>query len=291
MPFSSAQHAWVKENRAAAAYLLVTMERGVRMLRSMEEHGCRLSGGVMRVFEPVLVPEDFDRVTGLMDPGLAKPTVARLRSITRDVLTARYWKWVLLHPELPEDMIHPSRRVFAPTLPTQPSHPPCGVQGTQGEGGGPWWVVACAGEEVVVAHLRHSRCSHGDGCPPPRRPALTGSMGEVPALTASLMDRNDIKVTPPRNWTWTAASPWPPLQQVQACNLWHHAAYADVRARLLRPAAEFRIETGSDFVSVQMVAGGAGIAGGDVLTHGDDAMPEVCARRPPLFCGTRWTSR
>jgi DNA-binding transcriptional LysR family regulator len=106
-------------------------------------------------------------------------------------------------------------------------------------------------------------------------------MGEVPALTASLLDRNDIKVTPPRNWTWTAASPWPPLQQVQACNLWHHAAYADVRARLLRPAAEFRIETGSDFVSVQMVAGGAGIAGGDVLTHGDDAMPEVCASRPP----------
>ena len=118
---SSPQHAWVKENRAAAAYLLVTMERGVRMLRSMEEHGCRLSGGVMRVFEPVLVPEDFDRVTGLMDPGLAKPTVARLRSITRDVLTARYWKWVLLHPDLTDDMIHPSRRVFAPTLATQPS--------------------------------------------------------------------------------------------------------------------------------------------------------------------------
>ena len=110
-------------------------------------------------------------------------------------------------------------------------------------------------------------------------------MGEVPALTASLLDRNDIKVTPPRNWTWTAASPWPPLQQVQACNLWHHAAYADVRARLLRPAAEFRIETGSDFVSVQMVAGGAGIAGGDVLTHGDEAMPEVCASRPPPLAG------
>ena len=112
----------------------------------------------MGVFEPVLVPEDFDRVTGLMDPGLAKPTVARLRSITRDVLTARYWKWVLLHPELPDDMIHASRRVFAPTLPTQPS-PSLWCPGTQ--------LGVPRGKGGTMVGERVSRQGGGGGAPAP----------------------------------------------------------------------------------------------------------------------------
>ena len=81
----------MKENRASCSFILHTQDRGVRMLRAMEEHGARVSGGVLRVVEPVVVPEDYDKLVAALDPGVGKPTVSRLRSAAKDILQSRYW--------------------------------------------------------------------------------------------------------------------------------------------------------------------------------------------------------
>ena len=85
-----------------------------------------------------------------------------------------------------------------------------------------------------------------------------------------------------------------------ASNLWSHAAYSNVRARLLRPAPDLHMESGSDFMSVQLMAAGGGMQSSDIKEHGEELLPEVSPTPqstwhnpplpPPLPSLTGWSS-
>jgi hypothetical protein len=124
----------VKDNRAACAFVLATQDRGIKALRDMEQAGSRLSGPVLRMLEPMQIREDFERLAGLMDPALGKPTVARMREKVREILSSRWWKWCLLHPEIPETLLHRTRSMQLPAPPSLPGR--WGVQGQNGRGVG-----------------------------------------------------------------------------------------------------------------------------------------------------------
>ena len=106
------QERWCQDCRGAAKLVIIGGEKAVTMIKEMERVGT-VTGATFRAVEPVVVPEeDIMKVIGLMDPVNGKPTASRLRAVAAEVSEARWWRWCLLHPELPEDLIHKSRSVF-----------------------------------------------------------------------------------------------------------------------------------------------------------------------------------
>ena len=86
----------------------------------------------------------------------------------------------------------------------------------------------------------------------------TETLSEVPALRAAGVEKGDIKVSPPRTWSWSPSAPWPPVECVKAAGLWTLPKFSEIRSRLLKAAAHITVDVGSDFVALQMVASGAG---------------------------------
>ena len=102
---------WVKANTAAGYLILHTGAEGLKMIEHMEAGGDRVSGNSFRVMEGIYVPEDYTKIVEKVRAG-DNVNTSRMREVATEVLTERWWSWVLLHPDLPEDKVHPSRRVF-----------------------------------------------------------------------------------------------------------------------------------------------------------------------------------
>ena len=69
----------------------------------------------------------------------------------------------------------------------------------------------------------------------------TETLSEVPALRAAGVEKGDIKVTTPRTWTWSPASPWPPVDCVKAAGLWTLPKFSEIRSRLQKLAARSKM--------------------------------------------------
>ena len=82
-------------------------------LYQFEKAGVHLSGGLLRsAFEGLNVPDDqqtlFNRIgmaTGKLTGSLLKETAAKVKK-------ERMWRWLLCHHSMPDDKVHPTRRVF-----------------------------------------------------------------------------------------------------------------------------------------------------------------------------------
>ena len=105
----------------------------------------------------------------------------------------------------------------------------------------------------------------------------TETLSEVPALRAAGVEKGDIKVSPPRTWSWSPSAPWPPVECVKAAGLWTLPKFSEIRSRLLKAAAHITVDVGSDFVALQMVASGAGTQVGEDAFVGSQR-PTVCDR-------------
>ena len=99
---------WVKANTGAAYLILHTGAEGLTMITHMEGGGDRVTGNSFRILEGIYVPEDYVKIVDKVRSGDAI-TTARMREIATEVLSERWWTWVLLHPDLPDDKVHPSR--------------------------------------------------------------------------------------------------------------------------------------------------------------------------------------
>ena len=118
----TSQESWAKGAGAIASFVLRLGNRAIDMLREMEKVE-KLSPGVFRSLQGVVVPEDIHVIWSEMDPSVARPTTARFRGVVQKVIQDRHWKWVLLHPALKGSHVHPSRCVPPPLslqLPTTP---------------------------------------------------------------------------------------------------------------------------------------------------------------------------
>lgn len=79
---------------------------------------------------------------------------------------------------------------------------------------------------------------------------VAGSVGEVPALEATLTRRDDIKVSVGK-WTWTESSPWPPIADIRSARIWKDECYAGLRERLQRQLPVPVLEENAEFVTIQ----------------------------------------
>jgi hypothetical protein len=108
-------------------------EEVVACIEAMEHATADKKQGVtlnsFKVLEGFRVPEDYETLLGKMR-ACDKPTPALLLTYGREILLERWWKWTLEHPDLPENRIHPSRRMLNPppspwegAVPLPPVHP------------------------------------------------------------------------------------------------------------------------------------------------------------------------
>ena len=89
--------------------------RAIQLLTEMEAVG-KLTGYTFKPLEPLLHPDDWQRVVGMMGMCGTKPTAMKLRECASIVVKERWWSWVLLHPDLGPEDIHRSRSVLAPSF-------------------------------------------------------------------------------------------------------------------------------------------------------------------------------
>ena len=82
--------------------------RALNVLAAMEAVG-RVTGYLFKPLESLCVPEDWQRVTAMMEVPDVKATALRLRECANKIIMERWWTWVLLHPELTGNDIHPTR--------------------------------------------------------------------------------------------------------------------------------------------------------------------------------------
>ena len=107
------QENWCKEYSATAGVLINVGEAGLRALYKLEDSGVKLSGGFLRsCFEGVVVQEDQHEIFQQFEKFKGKVNKATLQDICAAVKEDRMWKWLILHPGLNSDYVHPSRSVF-----------------------------------------------------------------------------------------------------------------------------------------------------------------------------------
>jgi hypothetical protein len=117
------QDNWVKAMQPLASFISVAGDQAVDVVQALEGGSKKVGPYAFKVMEPFTVPDDYLKVATIMKDGSKKATPQRLRMVAGAVLRDRYWSWLLLHPGLGEDRIHPSRSVSPmPSLP--PSIPP-----------------------------------------------------------------------------------------------------------------------------------------------------------------------
>ena len=106
------QDRWAADTRAIARVVAEMEERAIEMIKNMEAVGS-VTGATFRPLEGLVVPSDMLKVIQLMSPDMGKPTASRLRQVSSEVLSSRWWKWCVLHPDLAhEGRICKERRVF-----------------------------------------------------------------------------------------------------------------------------------------------------------------------------------
>ena len=109
----------MNESRAAAKLIIQCGDKGLQLFHEMEQCG-RISPSTFRCCETLQVPEDMMQLCQRMDASNGKPTASKLREECSVIAERRWWSWCILHPDLPEQLVHPSRSVCVSYL----LHPP-----------------------------------------------------------------------------------------------------------------------------------------------------------------------
>ena len=106
----SAQETFQKAMYALAEWAMQCGDAVVKVCERMEEK-CKITPTSFKFIEQFRDPADFDQLLGEM---LASPSpnVSNLKTLAKGILQRRNWIWVLTHPDLGEEYIHPDRSVF-----------------------------------------------------------------------------------------------------------------------------------------------------------------------------------
>ena len=105
------QERWVAEARPAAKLTLTCGQAAVKMFQDMERAG-PVTLSTFRPVESLIVPSDMKDLVDRMTPDQGKPTASRLGTIVYELADSRWWRWCIMHPEHPDNIIHPTRSVL-----------------------------------------------------------------------------------------------------------------------------------------------------------------------------------
>lgn len=104
------QDNWCKVMNNLAELIIRVPDKAVLLVCHMERDA-KPTPGSFKCLDGMVDQEDFE---SFVERFIAEPkhTVDKLRHLAEKIIRGRWWKWVLLHPDLGEDLIHPSRRMF-----------------------------------------------------------------------------------------------------------------------------------------------------------------------------------
>ena len=96
-----------------AGVLLMCGDRALDVVRKLERSGKKVPATAFKIAEGLRVPADFDKVIADLLAMAADDKINpdRLRKVTMEVLRHRWWTWHLLHPDMPNEYLHPTRRM------------------------------------------------------------------------------------------------------------------------------------------------------------------------------------
>ena len=89
-------------------------ERAVKVVQEMERNG-KVAAASFKPVERLRVPEDYDSLVTMMLDSTVRATASRLKQVTDELVRKRNWFWCLMHPELDEHIMHPSRSMCLPS--------------------------------------------------------------------------------------------------------------------------------------------------------------------------------
>ena len=229
-----------------------------KVVASMEKVVAKRSGRLavtaFRVLESMYHKDDYTQLTSEMLNEDQKPTVTRLKEIADTIIRRRHWTWLLQHPDLDVSHIHESRRVlFAPCF-------ACLM-----------WSHDDDMHREYTGGFRHGGLCYSEACSPSLPLLLlfaiannmvrivscfvVGTLAEVPALEAALLHRDHAKVSlSGTRWTWSASTPFPPLDAVLKTPIWSSDRYAQVRHRLRQPVPTPVVKVGGRYVTIDLTA-------------------------------------
>ena len=91
-------------------FVVACGDKALQMLESMEERD-RLVPLTFKTLENVTDHSDYKQLLAEMSPELGRPSAAKMKTIIMGLLRRRWWNWLILHPEITDSMVHPSRSV------------------------------------------------------------------------------------------------------------------------------------------------------------------------------------
>ena len=97
-------------------WLLVCGADVISVIERMEKRSSGktvyVSPATFKSMESVFCPEDYREITSELLKDTVHVTASLVKEVISKVVRRRYWSWLLLHPQLTDQDIHPSRRVF-----------------------------------------------------------------------------------------------------------------------------------------------------------------------------------
>ena len=77
--------------------------------RLEKKPGGRIGPNTFQVLESFRCPEDFQELMAVMLQDETKCNMAAVKTVSKAILQKRWWHWVLTHPDLGPEYIHPDR--------------------------------------------------------------------------------------------------------------------------------------------------------------------------------------
>lgn len=107
------QENWKKSMLPTARFIQRLDEEAIETLVIIEKAGVHLNPGLLRgCVEGMVVPEDLEHWASAVRGCQGKMSAPNLKKFSSEIVRARWWQWVLYHPELQnEGLVHPSRGV------------------------------------------------------------------------------------------------------------------------------------------------------------------------------------
>ena len=109
----SSQESWTKEYVSCANVVTNVGDRAIAALQRLESDGVHVNAGMLRrCFEGLSVPQDQQEAFRRLEEKDGKTTATVFADICNHIKSDRVWQWLLCHPDMTDDRVHPSRRVF-----------------------------------------------------------------------------------------------------------------------------------------------------------------------------------
>lgn len=114
VPFVSSQDTFTKAMLPLYEFVVVARQEAVDTISAMEKAmpNAKLSPYSFKVLEQFRDPADFHEVARQMLDDRHKATAVRFATEAQRILRARWWIWVLQHPGLTEEEVHPTKSMF-----------------------------------------------------------------------------------------------------------------------------------------------------------------------------------